>query len=136
MLRLKINTPEGVVYDDHIEQVSLMTAMGEITVRPHHIPMISVVRPGELRLVKEGNMMPYYISGGTLEIRPDNTVVVLVDVSELAHTIHPEQAEQAYERARQAMERHDAVEDVDFAKFQGTLERELARARVSKKWNK
>ncbi|MCF7831602.1 MAG: ATP synthase F1 subunit epsilon [Candidatus Pacebacteria bacterium] len=135
-IHLKIATPDRVVYDDIIERVTIPTQSGEITVLPFHIPMISVVKPGELRIVKDSIVLPHYVAGGTVEIRPDNTIVLLADVAENAENIDSEAAEQAYQRAKEAMERKDNVADVDFAKFQAIMDRELSRMNVAKKWKK
>lgn len=135
-INFKIATPESVVYDNDIEQVTIPTRAGEITVLPNHTPLVSVVKPGELRIVKGGELLPHYVAGGTLEIRPDNTMVLLADVSERAEDIDVDAAEDAYTRAKEAMEREDNLSDVDFAKFQGIMQRELARSRVGKKWRK
>jgi F-type H+-transporting ATPase subunit epsilon len=135
-LHLKIATPDRIVYDDVIDRVTIPTQSGEITVLPFHIPMISVVKPGELRIVKDSVVLPHYVAGGTLEIRPDNTIVLLADVAEHVDHIDNQAAEQAYQRAKEAMERKDNVADVDFAKFQAIMERELSRMNVAKKWKK
>lgn len=135
-LKFKIATPDRVVYENDVEQVSIPTTSGEITVLPFHIPMISVVKAGELRIVSQGQTLPHYVAGGTLEIRPDNTMVLLANVSERAEDIDIAVAQEAYDRARTAMERKDELAGVDFAKFQGIMERELGRLNVAKKWRK
>ncbi|MBP6925841.1 MAG: ATP synthase F1 subunit epsilon [Candidatus Pacebacteria bacterium] len=135
-LKFKIATPDRVVYENDVEQVSIPTTSGEITVHPNHISMVTVVKPGELRIIKDGQILPHYVAGGTLEIRPDNTMVLLANISERAEDIDIAAAEDAYNRACEAMERKDAVSDVDFAKFQGIMERELSRMNVAKKWRK
>ncbi len=135
-IHFKIATPDRVVYENDVDQVTIPTKAGEITVLPHHAPIVSVVKPGELRIVKKGELLPHYVAGGTLEIRPDNTMILLADISERAEDINTKEAEDAYNRAKEAMERKDAVSDVDFAKFQGIMERELARMNVAKKWRK
>ena len=48
-MRFQIITPERVVFSDEINQVSLPTEDGEITVLPHHIPLVTILKPGELR---------------------------------------------------------------------------------------
>ena len=135
-IHFKIATPDRVVYENDVDQVTIPTKAGEITVLPHHAPLVSVVKPGELRIMKKGELLPHYIAGGTLEIRPDNTMVILADVSERAEDIDATAAEEAYNRAKEAMERKDAVADLDYAKFQAIMERELARMNVAKKWRK
>lgn len=135
-IHFKIATPDRVVYENDIDHVTIPTKAGEITVMPNHAPIVSVVKPGELRIVSNGEELPHYVAGGTLEIRPDNTMVLLADVSERAEDIDAVAAEEAYNRAKEAMERKDAVADIDYAKFQAIMERELARMNVAKKWRK
>lgn len=135
-IHFKIATPDRVVYENDVNQVTIPTKAGEITVLANHIPMVSVVKSGELRISANGEILPHYVAGGTLEIRSDNTMVLLADVSERVEDIDVAAAEDAYARAREAMERKDTVSDVDFAKFQGIMDRELARMNVAKKWRK
>jgi F-type H+-transporting ATPase subunit epsilon len=135
-IKFTIATPERTVYSDDVERVTIPTKDGEITVLPHHAPLVSVVNPGELRVVKGDQTFPLYVAGGTLEIRPDNTMVLLASHSEEAHDIDVEAAEAAYERARKAMESADDVADVDFAQFQAIMNREMARIKVGRKWRK
>ena len=135
-IHFKIATQDRVVYQNDVDQVTIPTKAGEITVMPNHAPIVSVVKPGELRIVSKGEQFPYYVAGGTLEIRPDNTMVLLADVSECVDDIDIDAAQAAYDRACEAMERQDVVSDVDYAKFRSMMERELARLNVAKKWRK
>ncbi len=48
-LSLKIVTPERIVYEDDIDSVTLMTEMGEVTILPNHVPLVSNLRAGEVR---------------------------------------------------------------------------------------
>src|SRR3989344_2418234 len=52
-IKFKIVTPERLVYQDEVDQVSLPTQDGEITVLPNHIPLVSILKPGQL-IVKKG----------------------------------------------------------------------------------
>ncbi len=58
-LRLTIITPERVVYEGDVEQVTLPTMAGEITVLPGHIPVITTIAPGTL-LARAGNDTPVF----------------------------------------------------------------------------
>lgn len=136
LIQFKIATPERVVYQDMVRQVTIPTTAGEITVLANHIPLVTVVKPGEVRVMKDKEMIPHYVAGGVLEIRDDNTMVLLAEQSERAGDIDIAEAEAAYERAREAMERKDAVADIDFAKFQAIMDRELARLHIARKWRK
>lgn len=137
MIHVSIVTPEGVVYDDAVSQVSVPTETGEVTILANHVPMVSAMKAGELVFVKQdGSRVPLAVSRGVLEIRSGNKVVVLTDTAERAEHIDLEAAEAARARAEEVMKGMKNVEDVDFARVQASLEREMARLRVGKKYRK
>ena len=76
------------------------------------------------------------VSGGIIEVRDGNTIVILAERGELAHDIDVARAEDAYERAKLAMKMEMDVADVDFAKIQSALEKELNRINIGKKWRR
>ncbi|KKW42492.1 MAG: F0F1 ATP synthase subunit epsilon [Candidatus Magasanikbacteria bacterium GW2011_GWA2_56_11] len=135
-LQFKLVTPDGIVYDDAIDQVSIPTAAGEITVLPRHIPLVSIISAGELRLKKDGAEIPLVVSGGVLEIRPGSQLYVLADTAERAEHIDMERAEAARARAEELMKQKEQMADVDFARLQAKMEKELARLRVGRKYRK
>jgi len=136
-LELKIITPDRVVYDaTGISSVTIPTTEGYITVLPGHIPLIAPIKTGEAHLIKDGVTLGLAVSGGVLEVREGNTIVILAERGELAHDIDVARAEDAYERAKLAMQMEMNETDVDFAKFQGLMEKELNRINVGKKWRK
>lgn len=135
-MKFQIITPERVVFSDEVEQVSLPTRDGEITVLPHHIPLVTILQSGELHYKKGGDDFFVAVSGGFAEVRDGGqTLAVLADTAEHAHEIDITRAEQARERAVKLMsEAHR--EDVDYAALQSKLEKELARLRVGNKYRK
>jgi F-type H+-transporting ATPase subunit epsilon len=136
-LEVKIITPDKVVYDSTgISSVTIPTLDGEITVLPGHIPLIAPIKTGEAKFTKDGNVLGLAISGGILEVRDGHTVVILAERGELAHDIDVARAEDAYERAKLAMKMEMNETDIDFAKFQGMMEKELNRIQIGKKWRK
>lgn len=133
---LKIVTPDGITYEDTIEQVSVPTQNGEITVLPRHIPLVSVLKAGELRVVKAGEEIVLAVSTGVLEVRPNSEIYILADTAERAEYIDIERAESARKRAEELMAQRVSLEDVEFARLQAKMEKELARLRVGKKYRK
>lgn len=133
-MNFKIVTPDGVIYEDEIESVSLPTALGEITVLPHHIPLISVIKIGEIRIVKGGQELGVAVSSGVLEVRESNEVIVIADTAERAEHIDVERAEQARKRAEELMTQEKFEDDIQFASLQAQMEKELARIKVGKKY--
>jgi len=69
-----------------------------------------------------------------LDVRPGSVVNVLVDKSEKADAIDIARAEQAVARAKVLLEEKIHENDVDFARFQALLDKELNRVRVATKW--
>jgi F-type H+-transporting ATPase subunit epsilon len=137
LLEIKIITPDKVVYDSTgISSVTIPTAEGVITVLPGHIPLIAPIKTGEAHFVKGGDTLALAVSGGILEVRDGHTVVILAERGELAHDIDVARAEDAYERAKLAMKMEMDVADVDFARFEGLMEKELNRINVGKKWRR
>ncbi|MBI4239738.1 ATP synthase F1 subunit epsilon [Candidatus Uhrbacteria bacterium] len=128
---LKIITPEHEVFSDDIDQVTLPTMDGEITVLPHHIPLVGILKPGEILIKKKGDSIPLAVSGGMLQVRPD-MVLLLADTAERVEEIIEERAEQARLRAEQLLtaKKFDTAE---YATIAAKLEKELARLKVVRK---
>lgn len=131
---LKIVTPDGITYESEVDQVSVPTQSGEITVLPHHIPLVSVLQAGELRILKGGQPIILAVSTGVLEVRPTGEVYLLADTAERAEEIDLERAEASRKRAEELMQQKQSLEDVEFARLQSKMEKELARLRVGKKY--
>lgn len=134
LMKFKIVTPDGVIYEDEIESVSLPTLSGEITILPHHIPLISVIKAGEIRIAKDNHEIGIAVSSGVIEVRESNDVVVIADTAERAEHIDIERAEQARQRAEELMKQEKFADDRQFATLQAQMEKELARIRVGKKY--
>ncbi len=135
-MQFKIVTPEREVFADDVTQVSLATTMGEITILPHHIPLVCNLVPGEVKYKKNDEENSIAISGGFAEVRDDGSVVILADTAEHAHEIDLTRAEEAKTRADKLMAEARNKEDVDYSALSVKLERELARLRVGKRYRK
>lgn len=131
-IAFEITTPEGVVYKEQIDQVTIPTTLGEITILPHHVPLVAALKAGEMVIKQNGQEIILACSGGFLEVLPENRVVVLADNAERAEQIDLERAEAARARAAELLQQKH-VEDVDYTSLQSKLERELARIRVARK---
>ena len=76
-LNFKIATPERIVYENEVDSVTCPTEMGEVTILPDHIPLVANLRPGELKTIQNGQLRFFAVSGGFLEVRPKNEIVIL-----------------------------------------------------------
>ncbi len=139
-LHLKVLTPEGNMYESSdVDQVSVMTSTGEITILPGHISLVSPLLHGEMRIYKEGNMTPYAVGGGvvTVEQKQEETVVsVLTESSYLAEDLDETLLEAAIARAQEAMADTNNILEVDFARFQSQIQRDTSKLKIAKKWRK
>jgi len=129
MLHVDIITPDRTVYAGDVDSISLPTPQGEITVLPHHIPLVSIVAAGTVIMRKNGeNETLLSISRGVVEVDGSN-IRILADTAERAEELE----EEAIERAKAAAEKLLAEKRADqegFAEATAMLERELARLRV------
>ncbi len=131
-IHLKITTPERKVFDQQVDSVSIPTRQGEITVLPEHIPLISLLAPGELHIKVDNNEEFMAVSGGFIEVGK-NSVTILADSADLATEIDLEKVEEARARAEKLLtEKIDDQEE--YAAVVANLEREMARLKVGKKY--
>jgi len=131
-IKFKIVTPERTVFEDSVDQITLPTADGEITVLPLHIPLISVLVSGELTIKKEGEETTMAVSGGIIEVRK-NEMTILADTAERAEEIDISRAEEARKRAEKLKDEKIRMDETEYAAAAALLERNLARIRVAKK---
>ncbi len=134
-IKFKIATPEKVVYEEEIDQITLPTKMGEITVLPNHLPLVSSLNPGEILIKKDKEEIPMAISGGFVELN-NNQMVILADTAERVEEIDVERAEQARQKAKDLLEKKQDADEVDFTALAAKMEKEMARLRVAKKYKK
>lgn len=136
MIHLSILTPERKVFSETVDQVSLMTETGEITVLPNHIPLVTMLEAGELRYKKKNEEFALAVYGGFAEVRPHNSVVILADSADFATDIDLAEAEKARDRALKIMQQEVNKDSSDYARLQSVLERELNKLKVGNKYRK
>lgn len=129
-MKFKIITPERVVFEDEVDEATLPTTEGEITVLPHHIPLVTLSKAGVIRLKKGSKEEFLAVSGGYIEVEPGSRLTVLADTAERAEELDIKKIEEAHERARKIMEEKIHTDDVAYASAAVALERELARLKV------
>lgn len=131
MIHFELITPERIVFRQDIDQVTLPTAMGEITILPNHLPMVAALVAGIAHLKKGNAEEDVAVSGGFIDIQAGNTVRVLADTAERGFELHLDSIEEAKKRAEQVMKEVVRSDDATFAAAAAGLERELARYRVA-----
>src|SRR4029078_108539 len=101
-LKLEIVTPEATAYSEDVEMVTLPGADGEFGVYPNHVPLLTALNPGELRVMKGGRETFLAIGDGLLECTAEK-VSFLTDRAIAPAAIDEKAAEEAVERAKAAM---------------------------------
>jgi F-type H+-transporting ATPase subunit epsilon len=129
-LRLEIVTPETTAYSEEVEMVTLPGSEGELGVYPNHVPLLTVLKPGELRVVRNGRSSSLAVGEGFIEITPER-VSVLTDVALEAERIDESAAERAVARAHAAMKEDHSAEEI--AAIQASLQKALAQLHVKRR---
>lgn len=137
-INFTIVTPDGRTYEEEVTKITVPTQMGEITIYPKHVQLFSQLKAGVLVAYEEGKEPNYIaVSGGMLTVHPGGHVVqVMADTAERAEHIDLARAETAKQRAEELLVQYKNVEDVDFARLQAQIEKELARIRVGNRYRK
>jgi F-type H+-transporting ATPase subunit epsilon len=129
-LKLEIVTPERKIYSEDVDMVTLPGSEGELGVYPKHVPLLTTLKPGELRIMQNGRETAMAIGEGFVEIKADS-VSVLTDMALEAEKIDISAAEAAVERAKAAMKEDQTPEQV--AAIQASLQKALAQLHVKRR---
>lgn len=124
-VHLNIVSAEAEIFSGQAEMVCAPAIMGEVGITPRHAPLITRLKPGEVRVsIPDGEEQSFYVSGGILEVQP-HLVTVLSDTALRAHDVDEAAALAAKERAEQAME--DRTSEMEYAKAKSELAQAVAQ---------
>ena len=137
-LKLKIVTPERLIIEEDVDQVTFPTTEGELTILPNHIPLIAGLASGDVVAVLNGEHMPWAVAGGFVEVKQgengQTAVAVLADFAEHVSELSDEAIVKAKARAEELRKQMENTEHVDYEHFAAELERSLTRVRIADKW--
>lgn len=136
-LKLKIVTPERLILEKDVDQVTFPTTEGELTVLPDHIPLIAGLSSGDIVAVANGEHIPFAVVGGFVEVKKENgatTVAILADFAEHVYEISDEAIAKARARAEELRKQTENKQVVDYEHFAAELERSLTRVKIADKW--
>lgn len=124
-LRLEVVSAEQEIFSDQVEMVFLTGEMGELGIAPGHTPLITKLKPGNIRALLSANKEEvFYVNSGMLEVQPFN-VTILADTIVRAKDIDEAAALHAKERAEKAL--HDRASDIDIARATKELAEAIAQ---------
>jgi len=127
-LNVDIVTAERLVYSEQeVDELIVPGVAGELGVLPLHAPLLTMIQPGVLRVVKGGEEVAMAITGGFIEVR-DNRVTILADSAERGEEIDTARAEEARRRAQEQLAAH---EPADVALAEAALKRALMRLKAA-----
>lgn len=133
-IHVDIVSAEGEIYSGDAAMVFAPAEMGEIGVAPRHAPLLTGLKPGEVRVqTPDGEEVFFYVSGGTIEIQP-HLITVLADTALRARDIDEAAALEAKQRAEEALA--DREELMDLARAQAELAEAVAQLRTIEKLRK
>ncbi|NNJ10135.1 F0F1 ATP synthase subunit epsilon [Chloroflexales bacterium ZM16-3] len=131
-MHLEIVTAERVVLSEEVDQVNAPTRDGRVGILPRHEPLMTILQPGELTIIKGGERVPFAVSGGFMEVL-SSRVTILADTVERADEIDEERALRSRVVAEERLK--IAQTDRDMAIAEAKLRKELVRLRVAQMKN-
>ncbi|MDM8547376.1 F0F1 ATP synthase subunit epsilon [Candidatus Venteria ishoeyi] len=122
------------IFSGLAEMVFAPAVMGEVGISPRHAPLLTTLKPGEVRVqIDPKTEESYFISGGMLEIQP-HTVTVLADTALRAKDLDEAAALKAKEQAEALLANKQS--DIDYAKAQAELIEAMAQIQAIEKLRK
>jgi F-type H+-transporting ATPase subunit epsilon len=129
-----IVSAEGEIFSGEASMLFAPAVMGEIGIAPRHAPLLTTLKPGEVRVqTPAGDEQFFYVSGGAIEIQP-HLVTVLADTALRAKDLDEAAALQAKQRAEEAL--RDRGDKIDVAKAQAELAAAMAQIKAIEKLRK
>jgi F-type H+-transporting ATPase subunit epsilon len=130
-LHVDIVSAEAEIFSGTATMVFAPAEMGEVGVAPRHAPLVTRLKPGEVRVqTQEGDELSFFVSGGLLEVQP-HVVTVLADTAIRADDLDEAHAQEAKARAEKMLS--DKSADIDYAKAQAELAQSIAQLAAIKK---
>ena len=130
-IKLEIVSAEEQIFSQEVEIVYAPAEMGEVGISPKHTPLITKLKPGDVRAqINKDEMKTFHVSGGILEIQP-NEVTILSDTALREDDLDEERALEAEKLAQEAMK--NSSNEVDASKAKSELLQAAAQLRLIKK---
>jgi len=131
-MQVDIVSAEAEIFSGEATMLIASAELGEVGIAPGHTPLITRIRPGEIRVQQpeDGEELDIYVSGGILEVQP-YVVTILADTVMRADEIDEAAAQKAKEEAEAALAGKDG--DIDFSSVQQQLAEASAQLQLVKK---
>jgi F-type H+-transporting ATPase subunit epsilon len=129
-----IVSAERQLFAGLVEMVVVAGSEGDLGILPGHAPLLTALKPGPVRIIKEGGEEDvFYVNGGFLEVQP-KVVTILADSAERAHDMDEAAAEEAKQRAKEALEGKSS--EMDYSAASAQLAESVAQLRAIRQMKK
>ena len=134
-LHVDVVSAEGSIFSGEAKFVALPGESGELGILPRHIPLITRIKPGAVRIQRADNGEEefVFVAGGILEVQP-GSVTVLADTAIRARDLDESKANEAKREAEDKMK--NARSEIDFAKAQSEFAEMAAQIAALRKYRK
>ena len=131
-LHVDIVSAEQAIFSGRAQRVIAPGEAGELGILPEHIPLLTRIKPGTVRIEPEGGGEEeiIYVSGGMMEVQPDR-VTILADTSVRAHDLDEAKAMEAERLAKEALANRTGA--MEIAKAQAELAEAAAQIQAIRK---
>ena len=126
-IHVDIVSAEGEIFSGEAMMLFVPGSQGDLGIYPRHAPLLTTLKPGEVRVQSEGEEHVFYVGGGSLEIQP-HLVTVLADTAARARDLDEAEALAAKQRAEDAV--RNRSDKMDIAQAQVELARAMAQLRA------
>ena len=134
-IHLDIVSAEGAIFTGATTTVYAPASQGEIGITPRHAPLLTTLKPGEVRVQTEDDKeeQSFFVSGGILEVQP-YAITILADTAERAHDMDEAAAQEAKRRGEEALSQSKS--DIDIARAKAEIMEAAARIRAIQRLRK
>jgi F-type H+-transporting ATPase subunit epsilon len=132
-IRCEIVSQDRMVFEGDVDIVVLPGAAGEMGVLPHHVPLLTTLKYGFVKVRTKGREEIFTVAGGVAEIQPD-LVTVLADAAENIAEIDVNRAETARKHAEEALKRIKPEDADAYTNLEAALRRSNLRLDAVKRY--
>lgn len=131
-MKLSVVTQEKELLNTEIDSLTAMTTSGEVTILPGHIPLMTKLSDTELVYRMHGKEESLAVTGGFLNVEPNNSIVVLADSAIRSDEINETKAEEARVKAQETMQKEKLGKTEMFI-AEGELRKAILQLKVVRK---
>ncbi|MBL1320214.1 MAG: F0F1 ATP synthase subunit epsilon [Methylophaga sp.] len=132
-IHVDIVSAEKEIFSGAVDAIFASAKMGELGIYPRHTPLLTSLKPGEVRVLIDGKEEQFYVSGGMLEVQP-HVVTVLADTAMRAEDVDEAAALEAKADAERAI--NDADAKMDMAEARAKMAEAMAQLRSIERMRK